>query len=225
MAAYQSVVRVCCVPHTRITGWYDCVHHCGTIKSAFVYLSLHFVCLVITNYSTLPVGNHKSIIWSQETPRFLASVNTCLKIKHPRRGSNVLVSYHERSRFISWAECWLCSLNFSWYFSDRVRVSTQTTITSCRILSKSVFTGLTINQFCFYFHFIHAIQKSKYLGAYRYGSLYSMVLWIRACVLQVGGPSEACVYLPSYGCVVVFVLINTLLIINNDRTVSPKIIW
>jgi len=126
-----------------------------------MYLSLHFVCLLITNYSTLPVGIHKSIIWSQENPRFLASVNACLKIKHLCRGSRVLFSYPEMSRFISWAECWLCSLNCSWYCSGGVRVSSQPKVTSSRILSKSVFTGLTISPFCFYVNLIEVTRKSK----------------------------------------------------------------
>jgi hypothetical protein len=70
----------------------------------FMYLSLHFVFLLI-NFSAAHFDIHKSNIWSQETPRFLARVNTCLKKKHPCRGSSVLFPFSERSRFISWAEC------------------------------------------------------------------------------------------------------------------------
>jgi hypothetical protein len=34
--SWQHTNLLCGTPHTRTTGWYDCVHHCGKIKSALI---------------------------------------------------------------------------------------------------------------------------------------------------------------------------------------------
>jgi hypothetical protein len=49
-------MRVCGVPHTRTTGWYDCVHHCGTIKVLWILTDFQKNTQILNVIKIHPVG-------------------------------------------------------------------------------------------------------------------------------------------------------------------------